>query len=85
MHADPLARELAGLISDYLVGELDFGSFEQAFVGLTWNAHQLGDASLDEVVKDIEHALVQSRAHVFNETEFRRWLTDALHKLAVRT
>lgn len=85
MHADSLAGEPAGLISDYLVGERDFGSFERDFVGLTWKARQLGDASLDEAAKDIEHALVQSRAHVFNETEFRRWLTDALYKLAVRT
>lgn len=85
MHADSLAGEPAGLISDCLVGERDFGSFERDFVGLTWKARQLGDAPLDEAAKDIEHALVRSRAHVFNETEFRRWLTDALYKLAVRT
>uniref|UniRef100_A0A831X6S6 Uncharacterized protein n=1 Tax=Thermorudis peleae TaxID=1382356 RepID=A0A831X6S6_9BACT len=84
MDADSLARELAHLISSYLSGELDFGSFEQAFVSLTWDAHRLGDASLDEAVKDIEHALVQSRVHVFGEAEFRRWLADALHRLVIR-
>ncbi len=83
MTVAPLVSKLTQIASAYLDGQLSFDEFESEFIRITWPAHPIFDESLQELVLNIDAAIVRYHEDILNEEELRRELASLIRQLQV--
>ena len=83
MAVAPIVSKLTQIASAYLDGKLSFDEFESEFIHLTWPVHPIFDESLQELVFNIDAAIVRYHEDILDEQEFRRELAALIRQLQV--
>ncbi|MCM8749763.1 hypothetical protein NET02_11425 [Thermomicrobiaceae bacterium CFH 74404] len=83
MAVAPIVSKLTQIASAYLDGKLSFDEFESEFIRLTWPVHPIFDELLQELVFNIDAAIVRYHEDILDEQEFRRELAALIRQLQV--
>lgn len=79
-----LRDQLIGLVDSYLRNVKSFAAFEKGFLDLTWDSHLLRDEELDNLVADLEHAIIEYKAGLLDEEALRTRLAAIIRSVSAK-
>ena len=84
MASSILRDQLIGLVDSYLRNIKSFATFEKGFLALTWDSHLLRGEELDNLVADLEHAIIEYKAGLLDEEALRTRLAAIIRSVSAK-